>query len=436
MSRTAVALLGAVALLSTGLPAHAAAPVDPLVATPVSAVKLEWVDVAQGQIRISWSESAPVANTVYLNTGTFAEVGTTTAAGPNELLVTARGLGYSISSADKVTIVVTDPDGGGAVSPAFDRYLPYPNGVSMYTNEGGNAVHWAVPHEDFDPTPDDPLDVVGGNKFEVKLLEGRPIECDTTDWSDDGTTSGIIPERSKPYTIVVRAHNEWLDPTYASAYGNVVSSTLLVTSPTVTQYGAVTTISGSLTEKALLVTTTPPHCVQYDEPGAGRQVVLQARNTSTSPWYVVGSRYAIEQGRFVFTVKSPGAREYRVVRAMTSSGGTIVLGAWTAAKLVRSTTRVVSAKFIAPTITYGTKPQAYLWVDPAGSQKAALQFKNASGVWQGLTYKTLYAGRGLVAFTFNRRGATQFRWWVPGSTTGTGLKVDPVYSGVFTLTVR
>jgi hypothetical protein len=48
----------------------------------------------------------------------------------------------------------------------------------------------------------------------------------------------------------------------------------------------------------------------------------------------------------------------------------------------------------------------------------------------------LYAGRGLVAFTFNRRGATQFRWWVPGSTTGTGLKVDPVYSGVFTLTVR
>jgi hypothetical protein len=88
-------------------------------------------------------------------------------------------------------------------------------------------------------------------------------------------------------------------------------------------------------------------------------------------------------------------------------------------------------------IPYGTKPQAYLWVDPAGTQKAALQFKNASGAWQGVTYKTLYAGRGLVAFNWNRRGSTQFRWWVPGSTTtSTGLKVDPIYSSPFTLTVR
>jgi len=75
-------------------------------------------------------------------------------------------------------------------------------------------------------------------------------------------------------------------------------------------------------------------------------------------------------------------------------------------------------------------------VDPAGTQKAALQFKNGSGVWQGVTHKTLYAGRGIATFTFNRKGATQFRWWVPGSTTSTGLTVDPVYSGIFTLTVK
>jgi hypothetical protein len=57
-------------------------------------------------------------------------------------------------------------------------------------------------------------------------------------------------------------------------------------------------------------------------------------------------------------------------------------------------------------------------------------------VWQGLTYKTLYDGRGLTGpFAFNRRGVTQFRWWVPGSTTNTGLKVDPVYSAPFGLTV-
>jgi hypothetical protein len=53
-----------------------------------------------------------------------------------------------------------------------------------------------------------------------------------------------------------------------------------------------------------------------------------------------------------------------------------------------------------------------------------------------MTYKTLSSGRGIATFTFNRRGATQFRWWIPGSTTSTGLKVDPVYSSIFTLTVR
>jgi hypothetical protein len=96
----------------------------------------------------------------------------------------------------------------------------------------------------------------------------------------------------------------------------------------------------------------------------------------------------------------------------------------------------MSAKFIAPVINYGTKPQAYLWVDPAGSQRAALQFKNTSGAWQGVMYKTLSSGRGIATFAWNRRGATQFRWWVPGSTTSAGLKVDPVYTGAFTLTVR
>jgi hypothetical protein len=95
----------------------------------------------------------------------------------------------------------------------------------------------------------------------------------------------------------------------------------------------------------------------------------------------------------------------------------------------------MSAKFITPVIKYGAKPQAYLWVDPANTQKAALQFKNASGVWQGVSYKTLYAGKGLLQFPWNRRGVTQFRWYVPASTHN-GLPVAAVYTGGFNLTVR
>ena len=113
-----------------------------------------------------------------------------------------------------------------------------------------------------------------------------------------------------------------------------------------------------------------------------------------------------------------------------------IFGATTALTRVAATTHLVSAKFIKPVITYGTKPQAYLWVDPAGSQRAALQFKNASGSWQGVMYKTLSSGKGLAVFNWNRRGTAQFRWWVPGTTTSTGLKVDPIYTAAFTLTVR
>jgi hypothetical protein len=137
-------------------------------------------------------------------------------------------------------------------------------------------------------------------------------------------------------------------------------------------------------------------------------------------------------GNYTATFRNPGHREYRVVVAnQLNADGVPRFGADSATVGVRATTRVVSAKFIQPMVNLGTQPQAYLWVDPAGTQKAALQFRNASGVWQGVTYKTLYAGRGLIAFPWNKRGTTQFRWWVPASP-----PADATYSGVFSLTVR
>jgi hypothetical protein len=47
-------------------------------------------------------------------------------------------------------------------------------------------------------------------------------------------------------------------------------------------------------------------------------------------------------------------------------------------------------------ITYGTQPQAYLWVAPAAIQKAAPQLRNPNGTWQGLTYKSQSFGRGIA----------------------------------------
>jgi hypothetical protein len=153
-------------------------------------------------------------------------------------------------------------------------------------------------------------------------------------------------------------------------------------------------------------------------------------------WYDIGSTKSLADGKYSISLKNPGAREYRAVKANSARDSVVQYGAITAARSVKATTRVQSAKFVVPVVAYGTKPQAYLWVEPPGSQRAALQFKNASGAWQGVTTKTLSAGRGIATFGWSRRGVTQFRWWVPASTTATGLRVEPVYTGAFALTVR
>jgi hypothetical protein len=438
MRKKSIALVGVTAVLTSwGLQSMQAAQAVQA-ASQVSAVQVAWANLAQGQIKITWTESSPVANTVQLNTGTIKQLGTTSAAEPNELLVNISDLGNSGDPADRASIVVTDPDGGSAASPEFDRYLPHPKDVAMTVSPEGVAK-WTIYPDTSDATiPDDPLDVAGLTQYDVDLHEqGSPHTCSSVDLSDSAATTGVIPRRAKPYNVHVQPHNEWgADLNSPGPSGPVSTSALTIASPAVTQYGAVTTIAGGIAELFLTEGSQPSQCYQWTKYGPRADVILQARNTGTSPWYVVGSATTGNMGGFTFTVKNQGALEYRVFVGNLQRLGSFMYGTSTAAKLVRSTTRVVSAKFIAPVVTYGTKPQAYLWVDPAGSQQAALQFKNASGAWQGLTYKTLSSGRGIATFTFNRRGATQFRWWIPGSTTSAGLKVDPAYSGIFTLTVR
>ncbi len=90
--KTAVAAVGALAVLgSWGVPAAQAAGRS---AGAVSDVKIAWSDATHTKIRITWSETAPVANTLTLerSSTTTLPIGTTTAAGPNEFLVAASYL--------------------------------------------------------------------------------------------------------------------------------------------------------------------------------------------------------------------------------------------------------------------------------------------------------------------------------------------------------
>jgi hypothetical protein len=413
------------------------APIDIL----ASGVQVAWAD--NGNVRITWNETTPAPNTITFERPGYWDVslGTVPADAPNELVVGSERLVPNGDPGAVGRIVVSEPMGDEARSADFDRYLrstPYPS--LAFTADGG--VRWTVPPDPgTDTTPNDPLDVDQPLRYVPRLrLDEQPhtvMDCGEVKLPATTTPTGVIANRNKPYTFDLLTVNEWNPAGKNNGGGDVSTTSITLTAPTSTPYGATTTLTGSTASRWIYQSGMPPACQEVDGANdGGRQVVLHARNSSTSSWYVVGSTKTVAGGKYAFAVRNPGAREYRTVIPASVGGNQAQYGSTSAVKLVKSTTRVVSAKFIQPVIPYGTKPQAYLWVDPAGSQQAALQFKNASGAWQGLTWKTLYAGRGLVAFNWYRRGATQFRWWVPGSTTSTGLKVDPVYSGIFSVTIR
>src|SRR5882757_4226320 len=108
MGKRGVALaVAAVALSGWGLQAQAAG-------QAVTGVTLGW---AGQQIRVAWTDSAPMANTVTLSTGKV--LGTTAAADANELLVDRAAIGMTDNQFDRQTVSVSDSSGGSATSPIF-----------------------------------------------------------------------------------------------------------------------------------------------------------------------------------------------------------------------------------------------------------------------------------------------------------------------------
>ncbi|WP_133985013.1 hypothetical protein [Kribbella voronezhensis] len=413
--------------------------------TAVSGVDLAWTDTTHTKIRITWTETTPVANSLRLDPGDGSEplpLGSVPASAPNELLVDTSHLGSTSSSAIS-KIVVTDPSGGEASSPGFDRFVP---GVSdpELTVMADGRVRWSVPAATGqDTTPRDPLDLDEPARYTLTLrlneLPHTVMNCGEVTLPSTTEPTGIIANRNKPYDLFVDTANEWAPNGLhggLGGYGHVSTTALTLSAPGSSAYGVPISLTGTLSGRYIYETGRPPACAETSSAiGSGELVTLQGRNSGTSPWYVIGSTHTVAGGKYTFTLPNPGARDYRTVVANQSGSATATYGSTSASKLVRATTRVMSAKFITPTITYGTRPQAYLWVNPAGTQRAALQFKTATGAWQGVAYKTLYAGKGLLQFPWNRRGTTQFRWYIPASTHN-GLPVDPIYTGAFSLTVR
>jgi hypothetical protein len=434
MLKRSIALAG-VAALVTVLGAQSAS----AGAANVSNVQVVWADAKQHSIRITWTESQPAANTIVLRSDAGEggnEFGHTTAGQPNVYVVDATTLGPQSDPADKVWIEVGDGSGTPGRTEVFDRFN-YGGELVTTAFEADGSLRWTVaPDTSVDATPGDPLDRLQDYTY-IPQQRVRPDGpgipgCEAINLGPTTARTGTIPDPGHPYNLVIAADNEW-GAVRSNFTGVGKTKSLTMTGPAATKLGEKTTLTGVLNEDFLFEASGgPPSCSQWPEQTPNQAVVIQQRTSPTAPWTTAGTtRTTGEWGAYTAVLTNPGHREYRALRLNTISGGRASYGGVSGVKPVRATTRVVSAKFIQPVINLGTQPQAYLWVDPAGTQKAALQFKNASGAWQGVTYKTLYAGRGLLAFPWNKRGAVQFRWWVPATTTA-----DATYSGVFTLTVR
>ncbi|TDU82325.1 hypothetical protein EV138_7215 [Kribbella voronezhensis] len=418
-------LAGMVLVTALGVPAVAQAATGS--AATVSKVELAW---DSARVKVTWSESAAVANTITVTrAGQPAKVlGTTTATGANLLSVDPAAIGVSSDPASAAVITVTDSAGGEAKSAAFDTYFRTPAFTETWMNS--RELLWSVPGDSAkDGTPNDPLDMPGPIHITpIMKFAGCTVK------SQPSTTElrGTIPNQGRPFNLTLQAANEWGRDNYYRK--QVRTSAVTLSAPASTRFGAAAVLSGKVAVRHIVESGST--CVEADDPDRARiQVSLQGRNSATSPWYLVSPGNTDAQGNYKVTLTTPGAREYRVWVNENSLAGTTQYASVSASRTVRATTALMSAKFITPTITYGAKPQAYIWVNPAGTQQAALQFLNASGTWQGVTTKVLSSGKGLVTFPWNRRGVASFRWWVGGSTHN-GLQVDPIYTGPFGLTVN
>ncbi|WP_460650839.1 hypothetical protein [Kribbella endophytica] len=427
-SLAALAVVGGLAVPAVAQAAPAA----------VSEVKVAWAE--PGKVKISWTEAAGIANDVYLEvSGQQAErIGTTTAAGANELVVPVAALKPSHDAASTARIFVADPSTAGARSASFDRYVQ--GEAPMLPAMLRGVMLWQF---DADPaqdtTPNDPLDSTAPAKITPRLTRvkaGTAAQCDNVSLPSTTERSGKVPAQSGAYSVDLVLANEWGESKLTTVRARTAS--VPFNTPATGVYGAKVTMTGSIAPSKLKNPaagdcTLVPDAVNLTR----RTMALHGRNSPTGAWYGIGAALTDAKGNYQFVITNTGVREYRAILTESSASGTVDIQSISATKAIRATPQVLDARFLDSDITLGQQPNATVSVWPFFTQQAALQFKNASGQWQGLMYRTLSGGSAQSGpFAFNRRGTHQFRWWVGASVSLQGLHVDAGYTYPFTLTVR
>ncbi|MFC0625017.1 hypothetical protein [Kribbella deserti] len=434
MKKRSIAAVGLLSAFAAVNLAPASALATAATASAVSDVKLAWADAAHSAVKITWTSPLGDKVAITTNGGSPLELGATAAGAPDELIVPVTKFAPTYDATWSSQIVVTDSNGAKGESKKFDQYVPraIPTGVTFGP---GNTVQGGTTLEQKDDlTPNDPLDVSVPLKYATKLL----VNCTPKISAVTSSSKFSFPAPGVPSLLWINTSNEWPSPWTDENYVGFELNTagLKTTAPTTTTYGQTFTLSGVVLLNQLYYTYWNGNCgIEQVEPNP-RLVVVQARKDSASPWGVVGTTKTDAVGKFSYRVTNPGTRQYRVVVPNAKTTTSLDYGVASLPRTITATTKVVAAKFLSSVVAYGKPATAYLSVLPGGSQRALLQAKSTTGVWTGVTYKTLAAGKGSVAITWKRRGLTAFRWYSPAVKTSSGLTVGAAFSPVFYLSVR
>ena len=416
-------------------PAHAA--------SPISNVQIGWADSAHTQIHVTSTNTAGTPAYVgvlgqrlgdKLSIGSSAYSSGTTGASLDTSLFPHGGT-WNIVVSDHAPVSGEAYDAATmAKSVPFDADRPPAPTVTALapTSEGGQVIDVQPGTPITDGTPGDPLDEDVPVQYSATEVGGyAKADPDTVvDWSPRThlTLSGKDSYGnyySLPAKIRLYARGVWGSSPEMPVWLNLMDFYPRPTSQ-ITTYGNSFTITGFPTETYYWCSGFSGICDNDGEYAGPATVVLQARDTATSPWYTVGSQQ-VPTGADV-TLRPTGywTREFRIIIPTHVRLG--VSNSPHAPAVVYSSTSVpftgtvkaktYSAKFLDNTATYGQKVTAYIKVAPTTIAKATLQRWNGTS-WTSVKYVYLTNGQGSYTFTSTTRGTTTWRFWIDGVTSGT-----------------
>ncbi|MEV6285291.1 hypothetical protein [Kribbella sp. NPDC051770] len=392
-----------------------------LVAAPAAAevvptnVRVAWKDTTFQTVVVSWDEAEPVGNSIQLykqgfSTAYYAD--SVLADHPNSVEVPAariRDASWREGRDTPLEFVVSGAGRSAVRSVGFDANTPdAPEVVSRTLSAAGvSTVRWKDASRD--TTPNDPLDRTEPLTYQVNYVptgsgKSYPIAARSA------ATQATYTLRS-PYSLYVAGYNEWGNQFYRRLL-TAEATRLTATVPSWVVYQDSARVAGTYTPSA-----------------ESRPVALQARNSSTSPWYVVASA-VFRGGTFGFQLGTGGSRQYRVVTptATYSAGAVIAYGAATAP--VASTTQLRTSGFFAgDPIIPNMRNTAGVYVYPGVNTTAQLQ-RWTGKAWSAVGPVAVKAGTGYGSVVATKPGRTAYRFYVPASSFG-GARFAAAYTNTF-----